>query len=141
MSYESLPRFLAKVDLFEGLPADVLSDLVSRGTTLSTPAGRQVVEQGSADSGLQIVVEGSADVSVSGEARRPLGPGDYFGEISLIDGRPRSATIVAGPDGLRTFALSTLAFAPVIKGNPEVAQSLLKALCARIRSLEASSAS
>lgn len=141
MSYESLPSFLAKIDLFEGLPASVVSDLVNRGTTLQTPAGRPVVEQGSSDAGLQVVIEGSAEVSVSGDSRKPLGPGDYFGEISLIDGQPRSATIVAGPDGLHTFALSTLAFAPVIRENPDVAQSLLKALCARVRSLESSPAS
>ena len=52
------------------------------------------------------------------------------------DGLPRSATVVAGPDGLTTFALSALAFEPVVKENPDVAQALLKALTARIRSLE-----
>jgi CRP-like cAMP-binding protein len=137
---ESVPKFLAKIDLFEGLSPDVLSDLVSRGTTLSKPAGATLVEQGSADAGLQIVLEGSADVSVSGVARPSLSPGDYFGEVSLIDGLPRSATIVAGPDGVTTFALSALSFAPVMRENPDVAQALLKALCARLRSLEASSA-
>jgi CRP/FNR family cyclic AMP-dependent transcriptional regulator len=136
MVHESVPRFLAGIDLFEGLPKEVLSDLAGRGTTLTTQPGSQVVEQGSSDSGLQVVLEGSAEVSVNGVARNPLGPGDYFGEISLIDGQPRSATITSGPDGLTTFALSALAFAPVIKDNPDVAQSLLKALCARIRSLE-----
>ena len=55
----------------------------------------------------------------------------------MLDGQPRSASVVAGPDGLSTFALSSLAFAPVVKENPEVAQTLLKALCGRIRSLEA----
>jgi CRP/FNR family cyclic AMP-dependent transcriptional regulator len=136
MVHESVPRFLASIDLFEGLSREVLSDLAGRGTTLSTQPGKPVVEQGSADTGLQIVLEGSAEVTVNDEPRNPLGPGDYFGEISLIDGKPRSATITSGPDGLTTFALSALAFAPVIKDNPEVAQTLLKALCARIRSLE-----
>ncbi|MEU0093794.1 cyclic nucleotide-binding domain-containing protein [Kribbella sp. NPDC006257] len=137
MSYESLPRFLAKIDLFEGLPAETLSDLIARGTTLTTPAGASVVQQGSDDTGLQVVLEGSAEVTVDGEARPALGVGDYFGEISLLDGQPRSASVIAGPDGLTTFALSSLAFAPVVKENPDVAQTLLKALCGRIRSLEA----
>jgi CRP/FNR family cyclic AMP-dependent transcriptional regulator len=53
----------------------------------------------------------------------------------MIDGLPRSATIVSGPDGLTTFRLSALAFAPVMD-NPEVARALLKALCARLRELE-----
>lgn len=139
MSYESLPQFLAKIDLFEGLSKDTLSGLIERGTTLKVPAGSHVVEQGAHDAGLQVVLAGSAAVEVNGVVREPLEVGDYFGEISLIDGRPRSATVVAGPDGLSTFALSALAFEPVVKENPDVAQALLKALTARIRSLESQS--
>ncbi|WP_328997202.1 cyclic nucleotide-binding domain-containing protein [Kribbella sp. NBC_00709] len=139
MSYESLPTFLAKIDLFEGLSKDTLSDLIERGTTLKVPAGNHVIEQGANDAGLQVVLAGSADVEVNGVVREPLTVGDYFGEISLIDGLPRSATVVAGPDGLSTFALSALAFEPVVKENPDVAQALLKALTARIRSLESES--
>jgi CRP/FNR family cyclic AMP-dependent transcriptional regulator len=139
MSYESLPQFLTKIDLFEGLSKDTLSDLIERGTTLKVPAGSHVVEQGAEGAGLQIVLEGSAEVEVNGIAREPLAAGDYFGEISLIDGLPRSATVVAGPDGLSTFALSALAFQPVVKENAEVAQALLKALTARIRRLESDS--
>jgi CRP/FNR family transcriptional regulator, cyclic AMP receptor protein len=139
MSYESLPQFLAKIDLFEGLSKDALSDLIERGTTLKIPAGSHIVEQGANDAGLQVVLKGSAEVEVNGVDRAPLGVGDYFGEISLIDGKPRSATVVAGPDGLTTFALSSLAFAPVVRENPEVAQALLLALTARIRALETSS--
>ncbi|WP_406047826.1 cyclic nucleotide-binding domain-containing protein [Kribbella sp. NBC_00889] len=137
MSHESLPQFLAKIDLFQGLSQDTLSDLMARGTTLTIPAGQHAVEQGADDAGLQVVLEGSAEVTVHGTDRAPLGPGDYFGEISLVDGLPRSATVVAGPDGLTTFALSSLAFAPVVKENSDVAEALLKALTARIRSLEA----
>ena len=136
MSYESLPQFLAKIDLFEGLPQQTLSGLIERGTTLKIAAGNHVVEQGANDAGLQVVLEGSAEVVVNGADRAPLTPGDYFGEISLIDGLPRSATVIAGPDGLTTFALSSLAFAPVVRENPDVASALLKALTARIRSLE-----
>ncbi|TCC34842.1 MULTISPECIES: cyclic nucleotide-binding domain-containing protein [Kribbella] len=139
MSYESLPQFLAKIDLFEGLPKETLSELIERGTTLKVPAGSHVVEQGAHDAGLQVVLAGSAVVSVNGVEREPLEVGDYFGEVSLIDGLPRSATVVAGPDGLSTFALSALAFEPVVRANPDVAQSLLKALTARIRSLESGS--
>jgi len=136
MSHESLPQFLAKIDLFEGLSRDTLSDLIERGTTLKVPAGNHVIEQGAHDAGLQVVLDGSAEVTVNDVERAELRPGDYFGEISLIDGLARSATVVAGPEGLTTFALSALAFAPVVKENSDVAQALLKALTARIRSLE-----
>ncbi|MEU8225975.1 cyclic nucleotide-binding domain-containing protein [Kribbella sp. NPDC048915] len=136
MTHDSLPRFLAKVDLFGGLPRQTLDDLMERGTTQTFQAGRHVIEQGADDAGLQIVLEGTAEVTVNGTPRATLGPGDYFGEISLIDGRPRSATVVAGPDGLTTFALSALAFAPVLKGSPDVAQAMLRPLAARVRTLD-----
>jgi hypothetical protein len=54
----------------------------------------------------------------------------------MIDGAPRSATLVAGPNGLTTFRLSALAFSSVMD-DPAVSRTLLKALCARIRALEA----
>lgn len=135
MSYQAR-RVLADIDLFAGLSQRELSDLVERGTTLTTPPGGTLTEQGSSQTGLQVVLDGTATVYVNGVERATLNPGEYFGEISLIDGSPRSATIIAGPDGLRTFALSALAFAPVIDSNPSVAKSLLKGLCARVRSLD-----
>lgn len=137
MKHESLPKVLARVDLFKELPPRVLEDLVQRGARLTTRPGHHVVDQGSVDAGLQVVLEGSAEVSVNGVPRGSLGPGDYFGEISLIDGQPRSATVITGSEGMTTFALSALAFAPVIAENPDVARALLRALCGRIRAIEA----
>ena len=134
MSYQA-HKALAGIDLFAGLPDATLSDLIQRGTTFTTGPGRHVVEEGSSDVGLEVVLEGTADVLVNGSPRGSLAPGDYFGEISMIDGLPRSATIVSGPDGLTTFRLSALAFAPLLD-NPVVARSLLKALCARLRGLD-----
>jgi CRP-like cAMP-binding protein len=128
-------KALGRIELFADLPEDTLDDLVQRGTTFSMGPGERVVTEGAADVGLRVVLEGTADITVNGEARPPLGPGDYFGEISMIDGAPRSATVTSGPEGLTTFALSSLAFAPMIE-RPEVARVLLKALCARIRSIE-----
>lgn len=138
MSYLSMPQRLAQVDLLAGLPEPVLRDLAERGTTMTHPAGQVVVRQGdSNDVGLRLVLEGSAHVDVNGVARPDLGPGSWFGDISLLDAAPRSATVTAGEDGLKTFALSALAFAPVIDANPEVARVLLRALCARLRAVEA----
>lgn len=134
MSYQAR-KALAGIDLFAGLSDTTLDEVLGHGATFTTSPGQRVVEQGAKDVGLQVVLDGTADVSVNGERRPSLGPGDYLGEISMIDGAPRSATVISGPEGLTTFRLSALAFAPVMD-NPEVARTLLKALCARIRSLE-----
>jgi CRP/FNR family transcriptional regulator, cyclic AMP receptor protein len=127
---------VANVDLFRGLPSSVLDDIISRGTTLRVGPGRVLVQQGAPDSGLQVIIGGSAVVSVNGVERRTLDEGAYFGEISLIDGAARSATVVAGPEGAHTFAMSPLAFSQVLDDHPEIARLLLKVLTAHIRRLE-----
>lgn len=128
---------VVKVDLFSDLPASTIDDIVARGTKMQVGPGRVLVQQGAADSGLQLILAGSAVVSVNGEARGTLTEGEYFGEISLIDGAPRSATVVAGPEGAQTFAMSPLAFSQVLDDHPETARPLLKVLTARIRRIEA----
>jgi CRP/FNR family transcriptional regulator, cyclic AMP receptor protein len=134
MSYQ-VRKALAGIDLFAGLNDDTLEDLVQRGTTFTTNPGRVVVTEGSKDVGLQVILEGSAEVTVHGEPKRPMKAGDYFGEISMIDGSPRSATVTSGPEGMKTFALSALAFAPMLE-RPDVSRVLLRALCARIRAIQ-----
>jgi CRP-like cAMP-binding protein len=133
----ALRESLAEVDLFRGMSAVTINELIHRGTKLKVAPGRVLVEQGSTDAGLQLILEGSAIVSVNGVERGTLAAGQYFGEISLLDGAPRSATVVAGPEGAQTFALSSIAFSDLLDAHPDIARSLLKILTARIRSIEA----
>ncbi len=132
----ALRESLAEVDLFRDMSSVTINEVVQRGTKFKVGPGRVLVEQGSTDSGLQLVLEGSATVSVNGVDVGTLAPGQYFGEISLLDGAPRSATVVAGPDGVQTFALSSLSFSDLLDAHPDIARSLLKVLTARIRSIE-----
>ncbi len=127
---------LTSADLFHGLPKETIDRIVQAGSTHVTPPGQHVVDEGRADAGMQIVLDGTGDVTVHGIPRPPLRPGDYFGEVSLIDGGPRSATVVAGPEGLTTFRLSALTFAPLLE-DPEVLRRLLNMMCVRVRALEA----
>lgn len=127
---------VANVDLFRDLPPDVLDEIIARGTTMQLNAGRVIVQQGARDSGLQVILGGTAVVSVNDVERGTLGEGAYFGEISLIDGAARSATVVAGPEGAHTFAMSPLAFSQVLDDHPEIARLLLKVLTAHIRRIE-----
>ncbi|MDF2094007.1 cyclic nucleotide-binding domain-containing protein [Knoellia sp. 3-2P3] len=135
--HPALPEMLKGIDLFAELPDEVILELVEAGSTIRTPGGHAVVRQGESDSGLQVVLEGTATVDVGGVRRDgTLGPGDYFGEISVIDGGSRSATITAGEDGLETFAVSPLTFWPLIDRHASLRRCLMKALCARIRALD-----
>lgn len=115
----------------------MLDELVSRGTSRHCPPGRDLVTEGAEDAGLQLITEGSAVVIVGGEEVRSLSAGDYFGEMSLIDRAPRSATVRAGAEGCTTFSISPLIFSQVLDANPAMAKLLLVALTTRIRELEA----
>jgi CRP-like cAMP-binding protein len=132
-----LAQRLASTDLFADLDVDALEALVSAGTTMTYRAGAPIVEQGKSDRALFLLLEGDADVEVSGERAGSMAAGTYFGEIALIDGATRSATVRAGTSGAKALVISALTFGPLVRERPEIAQCLLVAMARKIRSLEA----
>jgi len=86
--------------------------------------------------GFFLVAEGSATVTVNGNPRRTLGPGDYFGEMALITGEPRSAAITADTE-MVAYVLSQWNFKPLVLDHPEVAWELLRVLAHRLRATQA----
>jgi CRP/FNR family cyclic AMP-dependent transcriptional regulator len=133
----TLRESLGQVDLFSALPGAAVDELVASGTTFTLKPGTSLTIQGSSDAGFHFILHGSATVSVNGVERGTIEEGGYFGEISLIDHHGRSATIVAGNEGVQTFAISALAFSGLMDRYPEVARALLPVLTARIRAIEA----
>ena len=96
-----------------------------------------VTAEGDTDSRFYVIAEGQAVVSVNGRKRATLTVGSYFGEIALIDGGPRSATIVAETQ-LRTFTLAPWNFRPLLKENPDITYTILLEMCKRLRNVEKS---
>ena len=129
-------QMLGNVILFADVPLDIREEMAQRGATRQVPAGSSLVRQGDADSGMQMIVSGSADMVVNDFHVRTLGVGEYFGEISLIDKRPRSATIVAGPEGCRTFTVSPMVFWQIVDAHPSMARGVMKGLAQRLRGAE-----
>ena len=127
---------IANVDLFQDLSKAQLKRLASASTEVSHPPGKAVATEGRSGLAFHLIIEGSATVSKDGRELRTLGPGDYFGEISMIDGRPRSATVTAH-EPLKAMAIPHQDFEAVIDEDPEFARRLLKTLCARLREAEA----
>ena len=146
MADDALVAMLGQVDLFHGLAPKVLARIAESGHEARYDAGTVVLVQGDPVSGfkafspagveMHIVLEGRARVDVDGVTHTVLGPGQYFGEVALIDGRPRSADVVAEEGGLRTLALSKWAFDDLLEKHPEVAVPMLRVLAARLRAQE-----
>ena len=147
MGTDELVAVLEKVDLFHDLRPRVLRRIAEAGREESFAAGEPVIVQGEEVSGfrsfsqrgveMHVVLTGSALASVRGQQHAELRPGEYFGELSLIDGLPRSAEVRAGPDGLSTFAITKWTFADLIEDHPEVAVPMLHVMVARLRAAEA----
>jgi CRP/FNR family transcriptional regulator, cyclic AMP receptor protein len=134
-----LARRLAGVEFFSGLSEATRRQVAGRAVQLTHRPGTEITHQGAEGAGFHLITDGSAIVKVGGETRATLAEGDSFGEISLIDGEPRSATVIAGDDGLTTVAISPLAFEPLLD-DPEVARALLRVVTSRLRAAEARAA-
>jgi CRP-like cAMP-binding protein len=132
----SLKEQLILVDVFAGLPAVAVDGLLDRGSTMTYPAGGVIVREGATESGFQLLLTGSADVSVGDQVVNSLAAGDFFGEISLIDGAPRSATVTATAPS-KVFRISPLQFHELVDDDPAALRALLLTVCARLRHAQA----
>jgi CRP-like cAMP-binding protein len=95
-------------------------------------AGKEVVVEGRNGVGFFIILEGQAAVTVGERVIRVLGPGDYFGEMALLHGNERSATVTADSE-LRCLGLTAWGFKQFVTDNPSVAWALLQTLAERLR--------
>jgi CRP/FNR family cyclic AMP-dependent transcriptional regulator len=98
--------------------------------------GETVIMEGSGGAAFFFIESGEAKVTVKGVERATLGPGDHFGEIALIDGGPRSATVTATTD-LVCYGITFWEFRPLIEKNGTMAWKLLQALAKRLRAADA----
>lgn len=134
---EKLTAALASVPLLAGLSARELRKVADRGKVVDHRVGHDVTEEGGHGVGFHVILDGSALVEVHGTRRRDLGPGDYFGEITLLDGKPRTATVRVGDTGLQTWSLTAWDFDDMLKKEPGLALPMLKGLAGRLREAEA----
>jgi CRP/FNR family cyclic AMP-dependent transcriptional regulator len=128
-------KALRATDLFSSLSRRSLAAVAGCAKVVAHPAGKQLVTEGTSGVGFHLIVDGTASIVVGGKRRGKLGPGQYFGEMSMIDGGPRSATIAAETP-VTTIFLSAWNFRPLLKSEPEIARALLLVMCARLRAAD-----
>jgi CRP-like cAMP-binding protein len=123
---------LARVPLFSRLGKRELEFLSSRVDEISLKAGQTVIRQGQATESFFILVSGNIEVTREGKPAARLGPGDFFGEIGMLDHGPATATVVT--DGaVEAMVLSHAQFRDAIKGNDALAMQVIAAMAERLR--------
>jgi CRP/FNR family transcriptional regulator, cyclic AMP receptor protein len=123
---------IAACPLFRDLDADGMAAVAQAAVEVEFPAERTIAHQGEIGTGLFIVAEGAVRVVRDGEVIAHVGPGEFFGELSVLDGGPRTASVIA--DGPTTcLALATWDAERVLREQPGVALAVLRVLAQRLR--------
>jgi len=129
-------ELLGKVPLFSGLTRKELTLVHSLAKPFHFAAGSAVVSEGDTASRFFLVTDGYARVLVGGRVRRVCGPGDYFGELALIDEGPRTATVVAETE-LQTLGIAAFNFRPLLRSEPTITYKLLVEMARWLRDSDA----
>jgi CRP/FNR family cyclic AMP-dependent transcriptional regulator len=125
-------EMLARVPLFVGSSKRQLSGILEWTKEYRYKPGATIVREGANGQELFVILEGKASLSRKGKTITRLLPGDFFGEMAVIDGRPRSATVVADED-VDCLVLKKADFRAMVEGDPSIAWHLLKTFAARLR--------
>ena len=123
---------LSALPLFSQVPRRHVRALAKLAWPVDHAPGEVIVQQGDQGNSMYLMLEGRA--RVVGKSRI-LRPGDFFGEMALIDGGPRSATIIAASP-VRVMMLQRRAFLKVLKQNPQIGFAIMETLAQRVRRLE-----
>jgi CRP-like cAMP-binding protein len=127
-------ELLAAAPLFAGVDADGLARIAEQSVEVEFPTGRVIVRQGEVGTGFWVVATGSARVVRDGATIATIGPGDFFGELSVLDGGPRVAQVIAAEPTV-CLGLASWDLEAVIRDEPTVAMAILRTLATRLRAL------
>jgi CRP/FNR family cyclic AMP-dependent transcriptional regulator len=134
MTRDRRTELLAAAPLLADVDAAGLERIADRTVEVAFTDGHVIARQGEVGTGFFMIARGGARVVRDGETIATLGPGDFFGELSVLDGRPRVAQVIA--EGETTcLALATWDLEAVITEHPSVGLALLRGLAERLRTL------
>ena len=136
------PALLRRAGIFTGLADEDVAALAKLARVAVYPAGDEIIEEGAEfdeeTDGIFVLVDGAVEVRTGttngsdGRLLVKLGPGEFFGEMALLDGRPRSASVIATEE-TQCLVLHRWDFLRELRKNPEIAVAMLSVLSGRIR--------
>ena len=132
---ESTDERVARIPLFEGLSKKQLSQVSSLMTPLDLKAGKVLARQGEVGREFLTLLEGQVEVVRDGKIIAVRGPGDFIGEIALLDNRPRTATVTARTDVV-VEVLNRGEFASLLAKAPELSSQIMVTMARRLAALD-----
>jgi CRP/FNR family transcriptional regulator, cyclic AMP receptor protein len=134
---QKLDAVIASVPLFESLSRKHLKKVAGLSSTVDFGAGDTVIQEGEPGDSFYVTVSGQAKVVTGGKTMHRLIPGDHFGEISLLDGQPRSASVVAETP-VSLLRVERSSFLKLVRDDPDLARALLASLARMVRRIDRS---
>jgi CRP/FNR family transcriptional regulator, cyclic AMP receptor protein len=132
VSISDVAEHLRTVPIFEGCSKKDLQTIARQVREISHDAGYVIATEGDPGAGLFVIVEGEADVTIGGKKVNHLKTGDFFGEMALLDGGPRTATVTSTTP-ITLYALTEWVFRGLLAEHPTIAMRTLETMAARLR--------
>jgi len=128
-------EMLRKVAIFSGIPDRALATIADQTEVIDFPAGRYIVRQGQVGTGFYMVTSGRARVVRAGKTLARFGPGEFFGELSVLDQMPRSAHVIAD-EPTTCLALASWNFTRLLEEYPKITLSILREVARRLKAAD-----
>ena len=127
---------LNRVPLFGGVSKRGMKEIAKIADEIDLPAGKELIREGDPGRQFFVLLDGEAEVRRKGRKVNTLGAGDFFGEMALIDGEPRSATVVAVSD-VYVMTITRAKFLKLLESEPKIALAIMATLTRRLRDVQA----
>ena len=134
MAQADVASKLANVSIFSGCSKRELTLIARAAKEVSHKQGVVIAREGERGIGLFLILEGRCDVSVGGRSKAKLGPGDFFGEVALLDGGPRTATVTAITP-VKLVGITGWVFRGLLMEHPSIALKTLESVAGRLRTV------
>ncbi|HET7027048.1 MAG TPA: cyclic nucleotide-binding domain-containing protein [Candidatus Limnocylindrales bacterium] len=134
VTHDTKLELLRGVALFADVAPDHLARIAERMVEVDYAPGAQIAREGEIGTGFFVVLDGSVEVIRSGRTIARLGPGDFVGELSVLDGRPRVAQVVAAT-ATRCLALASWDLEAILLAEPALTLALLRGVAERLRAV------